>query len=91
MVRVRSVTFTTASFDVRFLPGTSGVGRQAARYAGRHKSQGCANMQEIISLRASRQGSLIRQAVERQYLGPMREQKRAALESLLSQEVDVGS
>ena len=36
-------------------------------------------------------GALVRRAVEQQYLGPTLAQRRAAVEGLLSEEVDLGT
>ncbi len=47
-------------------------------------------LEEIAKARKESVGALIRRALEREYLQPTREQKRAALERLLRQQVDFG-
>lgn len=47
-------------------------------------------LEEIGRARKESVGSLIRRAVEREYMEPTREQKRAALEWLLGQETEFG-
>ena len=49
-----------------------------------------ARLEEIARLRKESVGSLIRRAVAREYLQPALEQKRAALQRLLAQEIDFG-
>ncbi|MBI2910047.1 MAG: ribbon-helix-helix protein, CopG family [Chloroflexi bacterium] len=50
-----------------------------------------AELAEIARRRKESIGALIRRALEREYLQPTREQKRAALRQLLSQDIDFGS
>lgn len=50
-----------------------------------------ARLEEIARTRKESVGALIRRAVAREYLQPMQEQKRAALQRLLRQEIDFGS
>lgn len=48
-------------------------------------------LEEIARFRKQSVGALIRRAVEREYLQPTQEQKRAALERLLQQRITFGS
>lgn len=48
-------------------------------------------MEQIARARGETIGALVRKAVEQQYLGPTLEQRRAALDGLISQQVDFGS
>ncbi len=48
-------------------------------------------LEEVARVRKESVGALIRRALEREYLEPTREEKRAAVEWLISQEMDVGS
>ena len=50
-----------------------------------------ARLEEIARVRRESVGSLIRRAVAREYLQPALEQKRAALQRLLAQEIDFGA
>ena len=50
-----------------------------------------ARLERIARARGESVGALIRQAVAREYLQPLQEQKRAALRRLLQQEIDFGS
>lgn len=50
-----------------------------------------ARLERIARARRESVGALIRQAVAREYLQPLQEQKRAALRRLLQQEIDFGS
>ena len=50
-----------------------------------------AQLEETARARRESVGALIRRALAREYLLPMREQKRAALERLLQQEINFGS
>lgn len=49
-----------------------------------------ARLEEIARSRKESVGALIRRAVAREYLQPLREQKRAALDRLLHQKIDLG-
>lgn len=50
-----------------------------------------ARLEEIARARKESVGSLIRRAVVQEYLQPVQQQKRAALERLLRQEIDLGA
>ena len=50
-----------------------------------------ARLEEIARARKESVGALIRRALAREYLQPPREQKRGALERLLSQQIDLGT
>ncbi|MDO8670700.1 MAG: ribbon-helix-helix protein, CopG family [Dehalococcoidia bacterium] len=50
-----------------------------------------AKLDEMAKARRESVGVLIRRAVAREYLQPMREQKRVVLDRLLQQEIDFGS
>ncbi|TAK34232.1 MAG: ribbon-helix-helix protein, CopG family [Chloroflexota bacterium] len=49
-----------------------------------------AQLEEIARARKESVGALVRRALEREYLRPAREERRAAAEWLLSQETDFG-
>ena len=46
-------------------------------------------MEQIARARGETIGALVRKAVEQQYLGPTLEERRAAVEALLSMESDI--
>ena len=48
-------------------------------------------LEQIARSRGETVGALVRKAVEQQYLGPTLEQRRAAVQRLISQELDFGS
>ena len=48
-------------------------------------------LEELARCRGETVGALVRKAVEHQYLRPTLEQRKAAIDHLLSMEVDVGT
>ena len=48
-------------------------------------------VERIARSRGETVGALVRRAVEQQYLGPTLEQRKAAVEALLSEELNFGS
>lgn len=48
-------------------------------------------LEEVARARGESVAALIRRAVEQEYLQPSLDEKRKALEALLSQEIDVGT